>query len=109
MHKRRKLAALFVAFVLILQGVSTGYSVENTPSLSTSDSPAQWVQELTELRQTNSETYLMSDGTYECVVYPENKYYPIGDTLELIDNTIKATRDGYTNTANAFDVTLRNR
>ena len=22
-----------------------------------------------------SETYLMSDGTYECVVYAENKYY----------------------------------
>lgn len=33
------------------------------------------VEEVSELRERNADTYLLSDGSYECVVYSENKYY----------------------------------
>ncbi len=33
------------------------------------------VSEVHRLRSENSETFLLSDGTYECVVYSHNKYY----------------------------------
>ena len=36
---------------------------------------AERVRELTEYRTKTSETFLLSDGTEECVVYTENKYY----------------------------------
>ncbi len=75
------------------------------------------VSEVESLRETNSETYLMSDGTYQCVVYAEDKYYlDSNDTLQRIDNTIvletasaeaslnAASVARYKNTANAFDV-----
>ena len=45
--------------------------------------------ELTELRETNSETILHSDGTAECIVYLEDKYYmDSSGELQLIDNSI---------------------
>lgn len=64
------------------------------------------------MRETNSETYLLSDGSYECVVYPDDKYYrDASGSLQLIDNTIKLeevknrqTGRRYKNAANAFDV-----
>ncbi|MBR4435296.1 MAG: DNRLRE domain-containing protein [Clostridia bacterium] len=42
-----------------------------------------------ELRETNSDTYLLSDGSYECVVYSEDRYY-------------KNTRGGYTEIDNTI-------
>ena len=75
------------------------------------------VSEVESLRETNSETYLMSDGTYQCVVYAEDKYYlDSNDTLQRIDNTIvletasaeaslnAASVARYKNAANAFGV-----
>jgi len=47
-------------------------------------------QEIAELRETNSETYLRPDGQYECVVYSDDKYYADSNgDLQLIDNTIE--------------------
>ena len=68
------------------------------------------VREIEDLRTTNSETFLLSDGSHECVVYAEDKYYE-DEThrLQLIDNTIiadSASSGNYKNTANAFDVTF---
>lgn len=68
------------------------------------------VREIEELRTTNSETFLLSDGSHECVVYAEDKYYE-DEThgLQLIDNAIiadSASAGNYKNTANAFDVTF---
>lgn len=69
--------------------------------------PAVRVSEMTELRETNSETYLLSDGTYECVVYAEDVYYKTADgALAAIDNTLIPKGDGYTNAANAYNVTF---
>ncbi len=50
------------------------------------------IEEVTGLRETNSETYLLSDGTYDCVVYSEDKYYR-NESNELIqiDNSIIST------------------
>ena len=41
------------------------------------------MKEIEELRDVNSETYLLSDGTYECRVFAEDKYYQ-NDSGELI-------------------------
>ena len=74
------------------------------------------VQEIEFLREKNSETYLMSDGKFECVVYADNKYYmDANEELKLIDNSIvraqntgqlavDASKGVYKNAANEFDV-----
>lgn len=106
MKKLRFIAVLLLIVSLVL-----------TPFASVSAVSAEEVVRVGEveaLRETNSETYLMSDGTYECVVYAENKYYPDeNEVLQPINNAIVAASDGanllstqYTNTANAFDVTF---
>ena len=44
------------------------------------------------LRETNSETYMLSDGGYECVVFSEDKYFRDDEgSLSLIDNSIIAS------------------
>ena len=63
--------------------------------------------EITSMREKNSKTYEMSDGTYQCVVYAENVHYEDANgTLQEIDNAIKTTtaKNGYslTNTANSW-------
>ena len=79
--------------------------------------PAERVQTIGEiefLRETNSETYLLSNGTYERVIYAYDKYYlDKNDTLRQIDNSIipdennaKTTGLGYKNRANRFDVSF---
>ena len=47
------------------------------------------IREEVELREPNADTYLLSDGSYECVVYSDNKYFE-NDSGELveIDNSI---------------------
>ena len=70
------------------------------------------VGELKELRSKNSDTYLLSDGTYECVVYEQDKYYYDNNgNYQGIDNSIvieQSSNNGvdynYTNKANSFDV-----
>lgn len=65
-----------------------------------------------ELRESNSDTYLMSDGTYECVVYAEDKYYKDdnGNYAELDHRIIEAPRTrsnkkySYKNVAGDVDV-----
>ncbi|MCR4710416.1 MAG: hypothetical protein K5653_09210 [Clostridiales bacterium] len=47
------------------------------------------VREVEELRELNSDTYLLSDGLYECVIYSGNKYYETDNgKLAEIDNSI---------------------
>lgn len=112
MTKKNKLLALFMTFVLLFSSVSFAVSAESAPAAA----PTR-VAEVESLRVTNSETYLMSDGTYECVVYAYDKYYKdTSNTLQLVDNkiipadtderTTRITTDAtqYKNAANAFDV-----
>lgn len=68
------------------------------------------VMEVEELREVNSETFLLSDGSYECVVYAEDRYYKNGQgVLEEIDNSIVEQYtdvSGYrfSNAANSFQI-----
>lgn len=114
----KKLIALLLVFSLL---ISFPVYAEEADIDSPIESEAVRVAEVEALRETNSETYLMSDGTYQCVVYAEDKYYlDDNDSLQRIDNTIvletassgetpntlgnTAAVARYKNAANAFDV-----
>ncbi len=102
MKKHRRIFTLILAMLLLFSAI---VFVSAEPE----EQEAVRLGEVQSLRETNSETYLLSDGSYECVVYAQDKYYVDDtDTLQLIDNTIKAETSGlnttYTNTANIFDV-----
>ena len=78
------------------------------------ETPVARVQEVVSLRSTNSETYLLSDGSYECVIYAYDKYYYDNTgSFRQIDNSIipdesdaKATGLRYKNRANRFDISF---
>lgn len=54
------------------------------------------LSEVTELRDENSQTFLLSDGTYEAVIYSEDKFYRTDENeLIAIDNTIIETKYSY--------------
>lgn len=102
MKKHRRIFALILAVLLLFSAI---VFVSAEPE----EQEVVRLGEVQSLRETNSETYLLSDGSYECVVYAQDKYYlDDSDTLQLIDHTIKAETSGlnttYTNTANSFDV-----
>ena len=112
MRKKNRLLAIFMTFVLLFSSLNFAVSAESAPAAA----PTR-VTEVEVMRQTNSETYIMSDGSYECVVYAYDKYYEDADkSLQLVDNRIvpaktemrsgKITADKtqYKNAANAFDV-----
>ena len=99
MYRLKRPVAIFMALTLLF--VSTAYAApSDAVSAENSDSDASVaetaisgevtrVREDVSLRTTNSETYLLSDGTYECVVYAEDKYYTDeNNTLVRIDNSI---------------------
>lgn len=120
LKKMKKLIALLLVLSLSLS--FPAYAVE-AETQTVEGTEAVRVKEVEPLRETNSETYLMSDGTYQCVVYAEDKYYlDDNDTLQVIDNTIvletasadaslnavgsAAANSRYKNAANAFDVSF---
>ena len=87
----KKLLSLLLCAVMI---ISCSSSVFALGSISEQSIPNERyrVDEVTELRERNSDTYLLSDGTYECVVYAEDKYYlDIDGKFKEINNTIVPT------------------
>lgn len=84
-----------VAFVMIV--IISVYALQErmhiTPMMAMAEETSSATgdaQEIAELRETNSETYLRPDGQYECVVYSDDKYYADSNgDLQLIDNTIE--------------------
>lgn len=103
----KRLLALLAVVILLLPSSICAFATNDTIS---SSEKAMRVREAVELRTENSETFLLSDGTYQCVVYAEDKYYKDdSNTLSLIDNTIiadTASPGHYRNTANDFDVSF---
>lgn len=95
MHRMKRMLALLMASIIIVVLSSNVTAVDTTDTQSTTlqsaaaQSEVTRIEEVESLRETNSETYLMSDGSYKCVVYSEDKYY-IDEEKELqrIDNTI---------------------
>ena len=109
--KKLRLTAVFLLIVgLALMPFASASAVVAQPETV----EVTRVREVEALRETNSETYLMSDGTYECVVYAENKYYldenetlrPIDNAIVLAEGKTVSRSTQYTNAANAFDVTF---
>lgn len=97
--------ALAMTFSLLTTAFATDINREEAETITR-------VGEVAELRECNSDTYALSDGSYQCVVYAEDKYFPDEDgNLIEIDNTLVATdyntessNYGYKNSANSFDV-----
>ena len=86
--------SLLLCFILALTVISPIAIEQSKPkSAQAASAPVEQVCELEALRTKTSETYLLSDGTRECVVYAENKYYEDAQgKLELIDNSIIETK-----------------
>ena len=102
-------------FVCLLCFISIIALICPTVALGHSENSAtdqNQIGEVMNLREKNSETFLLSDGTYECIVYSEDKYYENEDgVLALIDNSIvrtqynrKGTDYCYKNSANKVSV-----
>ena len=113
----KRIISLFLCLLITLSTVTVAFasSASSNESAIEVSGQLQRVSEIVELREPNSDTYLLSDGTYECVIYAEDKYYyDEARTLRLIDNTVKAndtlinTYGEYKNTANSFDIFFSN-
>ena len=107
----RKLISMALAFLFVgLPVIQPVLADEEPPEVHVdSDAGAEIVEEIESLREKNSDTFLMSDGTCECVIYSENKYYESGDDLLPIDNSIVEVSEtigekeyGFRNRANSY-------
>ena len=91
MKRHISLLLCFVLTLTVISPIATEQS--KTKSAQAASAPAEQVCELTQYRTKNSETFLLSDGTRDCVVYAENKYFEdASGNLTLIDNSIVDTR-----------------
>ena len=85
-----KIISVFIIIAVVMCGSfpagANNYNREmDTNSL---EEPVR-ITELANLREENSETYLLSNGDYECVVYAEDKYYKNEQgEYRLIDNRL---------------------
>ena len=84
----KRILSLFIAAVMLLllpaDMLASGISgVQEEPTR---------VKQLDELRESNSDTYLLSDGSYECVVYAADKYYKddSGKYVEVDHSIVRA-------------------
>ena len=84
----KKTLSLFMAAVMLLllpaNMLASGiFGAQNEPTR---------VKQLDELRESNSDTYLLSDGSYECVVYAADKYYKddSGKYVEIDHSIVRA-------------------
>ena len=73
MKNVRKIISCLLCFILLLC-CSSGTLAADTDGTAVT-AGVERVTELTELRTANSDTYLMSDGTYQCEIFAENKYF----------------------------------
>ena len=89
---RKKVVALYMSLMMALVLIIPTRAEEPGKNQK-SDGNVIQVCEIEGLRTKSSETFLLSDGTYDCVVYSENKYFEDGGgNLVPIDNTVVETR-----------------
>ena len=112
---KRSRNKIIVLILLLAMSIATlGAAAPLVQSAIQDAASVERIQEVVALRETDSETYLLSDGSYECVIYAGDKYYRDShNTLKLIDNTLtlddataKTEKRHYKNTANSFQVTF---
>ena len=114
MNQKKRICWLLVISLLssVLAMPTPSYADERTYG----NEEPQRIRELTELRERNSETWQLSDGSFEAVVYAGNKYYPAENgEMEPIDASIvpvEYSEDGiqysFTNAANEWHVFFSN-
>lgn len=110
----KKIVACFL-MICILFSTNVGFTAAIAPNdMIISSEPSEVISapepvrgsEIQSLRETNSKTYEMSDGSYQCVIYAEDIHYEDSTgALKEIDNAItNAARQGYsyTNSANSW-------
>jgi hypothetical protein len=105
------LVILFICAAFFIEPVENASAAPEENQISeatqsTAEDPER-LSEVIELREKNSKTYQLSDGTYEYVGYAEDIHYEGADgNLVEIDNAItdKPAKEGYTysNTANSW-------
>ncbi len=104
--KKVKVLCLIVALFSMME--FSVFAASSDSDVQESDVHA--VCELPELRGQNSETFLMSDGSFQCKVYSQDKYFiNYSGEMEKIDNTIEkvtfshnSINYDYTNIANSI-------
>lgn len=110
MQVLRKIIACTLSVIMVLSlGMSTSFAmgVQETGATQNTTGDAERLYEVVELRELNSKTYLLSDGTYQYVGSAEDIHYEDADgSLKEIDNAItdKPGQEGYVygNTANSW-------
>ncbi len=86
----KKLSTALFCVIYCLSIIGGMSAVAPVAVAETSAAPER-VGEVLTRREKNSDTYLIEDGSYECVVYSRDKYYENEyGRLEEIDNTIVA-------------------
>ena len=102
----KRLTALSLLLVMLCSAFMVGPAA-SAVELEITD-PKQ-LGEVLELREKNSETYRLEDGSYECVIFAEDKYFE-DETGELVEisntvvpekHTIAGKEYGFTNEANS--------
>lgn len=107
----KRILSFFLVLCLAIATPSSAFAIGTNNESNIPESEKR-VSEVVDLREKNSETFLLSDGSYECVVYAEDKYYQneSGNLVE-IDNSIVRTiytqfdkEYRYKNAANSYCV-----
>lgn len=102
----KRIISVMMLLVMVFSLFTIGHAAPE--SGSTIIEPEQ-VGEVLGLREKNSETYRLEDGSYECVVFAENKYFEdetgklveISNTVVPEKHTIAGKEYGFTNEANS--------
>jgi hypothetical protein len=106
----KKIIACFLSVLMVLPlGMSTSFGavVQETGETQNTSESSERLYEVVELREKNSKTYQLSDGTFQYVGSAEDIHYEDEDgSLKEINNAItdKPGKEGYvySNTANSW-------
>lgn len=102
----KRLTALSLLLVMLCSAFMVGTAA---PAAEPEITDPKQLGEVLELREKNSETYRLEDGSYECVIFAEDKYFE-DETGELVEisntvvpekHTIAGKEYGFTNEANS--------
>ncbi len=108
----RSTLSILLAIVMLVSAIPVASTAADAIADQSGTAEAERVREIPELRRTNAETYLLSDGTYECVVHSDNVYFesengelePIDNTIVKTDYTENGVKYSFTNAANSSKV-----
>ena len=94
----KKPLSTLLAIIMLLSSVV--FSPYAHAQVAHRDSQAERICVMDELREPNSDTYPLSDGSYECVVYSEDKYYrnTRGEFSEIDNSIIKSKHSDHRET-----------